>query len=184
MRLLTLSLSCLFALALTGCGQNAGAPAAKSEKASAPKAASEAATPADPAFLLTEQPADPVGVGTAHKESKDEEDVTIVGRIGGSTKPFIEGLAAFTIVDPKLDPCPDDEGCPTPWDYCCTKGSDLKGNTALVKLVSSDGTPVAKDARNLLGVKELTHVVVHGKAKRDEKGNLTVVAEKVFVKKD
>ncbi|MCC7425187.1 MAG: hypothetical protein IT428_33370 [Planctomycetaceae bacterium] len=184
MRLLTLSLSCLFALVIAGCGQNAGTPAAKTERTSKPTAATEVATPADPAFLLTEQPADPVGVGAARKESKDEEEVTIIGRIGGSTKPFIEGMAAFTIVDPKLDPCPDDEGCPTPWDYCCTKGSDLKGNTALVKLVSGDGTPVAKDARNLLGVKELTHVVVHGKAKRDEKGNLTVVAEKVFVKKD
>lgn len=181
MRLFTLSLACLVVFALVGCGQPSNTTAPQAGTAPPAK---ESATALDPAFLLSESPADPVGVGTAHKESKDDDEVTIVGRIGGSTKPFIEGMAAFTVVDPKIAPCPDEEGCPTPWDYCCTAGSKLKANTALVKLVSADGKPVAKDARGLLGVKELTQVVIHGKAKRDEKGNLTVVAEKVYVTKE
>jgi hypothetical protein len=181
MRLVTLSVSCLALFALGGCGQPVDTAAPQAESTPPAK---EAAIPPDPAFLLTDSPADAVGVGKAHKESQDDEDVTIVGRIGGSTKPFIEGMAAFTIVDPKLSPCPSEEGCPTPWDYCCTPGANLKGNTALVKIISTDGKPVAKDARNLLGVKELTQVVVQGKAKRDEKGNLTVVAEKLYVSKE
>ena len=38
------------------------------------------------------------------------------------------------------------------------------------------------DARKLLGVKELSTVVIQGKATRDDQGNLTVAATKVFVR--
>ena len=40
-----------------------------------------------------------------------------------------------------------------------------------------------KDARELLKVKELSTVVIKGKAKRDADGNLTVLANGVYVKK-
>ena len=39
------------------------------------------------------------------------------------------------------------------------------------------------DAKELLSVKELSTVVVKGKAKRDDAGNLTVHASGVYVKK-
>ena len=39
------------------------------------------------------------------------------------------------------------------------------------------------DAKRLLDVKELSTVVIQGKAQRDEAGNLTVLARGVFVKK-
>lgn len=39
------------------------------------------------------------------------------------------------------------------------------------------------DARELLKVKELSTVVVKGKAQRDDAGNLTVIASGVYVKK-
>ena len=42
---------------------------------------------------------------------------------------------------------------------------------------------VETDARKLFDVKELQTVVVRGKAKRDDKGNLTVLASSVFVRK-
>jgi hypothetical protein len=42
---------------------------------------------------------------------------------------------------------------------------------------------VKADARELLKVKELSTVVVKGKAQRDAAGNLTVVASGVFMKK-
>ena len=38
------------------------------------------------------------------------------------------------------------------------------------------------DARELLNVKELTTVVVTGKAQRDDAGNLTILATGVYVK--
>ena len=107
--------------------------------------------------------------------------MTLVGIIGGSSKPFVDGLAAFTIVDPKVPYCSADEGCPTPWDYCCTQ-DQVKGNIATVKIVDDTGKPVAVDARKMLNVKELSTVVVQGTARRDDQGNLTVAASQVFVR--
>ncbi len=52
-----------------------------------------------------------------------------------------------------------------------------------MKVVDDTGNPVGEDAREMLGVKELSTVVVKGKALRDEQGNLTIAASEVFVKK-
>lgn len=134
------------------------------------------------AFLVNEEPAGAIGVAEARKSAANDGEIVVVGRIGGSEKPFVAGLAAFTIVDPALKPCPDDEGCPTPWDYCCDTGS-VKDNIATIKLTDPAGMPLAKDARELLGVKELATVVVRGKAQRSADGNLSLIAKQVFVKK-
>ncbi len=132
-------------------------------------------------YTVNVEPEGAIPVGTARESVEDEQIVTLVGTIGGSTEPFVDGLAAFTIVDPKIPYCSDDEGCPTPWDYCCTQ-DQVKENIATVKVVDDEGKPVADDARQLLGVKELSTVVVQGKAKRDDQGNLTIEASKVFVR--
>jgi hypothetical protein len=47
--------------------------------------------------------------------------------------------------------------------------------------VDEDGNMVKQDARELLGVKELDSVTLVGRAKRDQAGNVTVLASKVFV---
>jgi hypothetical protein len=146
-----------------------------------PTAPRGAATAPDPAFLLPEKPADVRGVAQARNDSQSDEEIAVEGRIGGSTNPFVEGLAAFTLIDTKLQWCADDEGCPTPWDYCC---SDKTGQLALVQVVGPDAQTVSIDARELLGVKELSKVVVRGRAQRDDQGNLTVLADKVHVVKD
>lgn len=135
----------------------------------------------DTRYVATFEPEGAVPVGEARQSAVDEEDVTLVGTIGGSPKPFIGGLAAFTIVDPKVPCCSPEEGCPKPWDYCCTQ-EQVKVNIATVKVVDESGKPVASDARELLGVKELSTVVVQGKAQRDDQGNLTVEAKKVYVR--
>ena len=156
---------------LAGCSQSGPAPTAQTSPSAAP----------DAAYLMAEQPENAQGVGAAAKGTEDE--ITVVGLIGGSQTPFVTDLAAFTIVDPAIPYCSKDEGCPTPWDYCC-KTNELKGNTALVKVVGADGNPVSKDARALLGVKELSKVVVKGKAQRDADGNLTILAQKVHITKE
>lgn len=138
-------------------------------------------TSADSAYLASSEPADAMPVGEAREKATDGEELTLVGLIGGSSEPFVDGLAAFTIVDPKIPYCADDEGCPTPWDYCCTQ-DQVKDNIATVKVVDESGAPVSKTARDLLGVNELATVVVHGVAKRDEQGNLTVETSDVFVR--
>lgn len=132
-------------------------------------------------YLVTTEPEGVMPVGEARQSVVDQQDVTLVGNIGGSTEPFVEGIAAFTIVDPKVPYCAPDEGCSTPWDYCCTQ-DQVKDNIATIKFVDDSGRPVTEDAKSLLGVKELSTVVVTGKAQRDEQGNLTVAARQIFVR--
>jgi hypothetical protein len=156
---------------VVGCGQSATVPATQAKK----EVKSD--------VLLSEQPADAKPVADACEAATDGAAITILGRIGGAENPWVEGRAAFTIVDPKLQPCKPDEGCPTPWDYCCST-DQLPGNRALVKVVDSSGDTVEQDARKLLGVKELQTVVVKGTAKRDEAGNLTVLATGIYVVPD
>lgn len=168
--LVSSSLFALVAVAtLAGCGQKETATTSGS------------AADADQTFLVVAEPQGAVPVGEARKSAGDDEEIVMEGRIGGSPKPFVEGIAAFTIVDPKVQYCADDEGCPTPWDYCCNQ-NEVKENIAMVKVVDEQGQPVAKDARELLGVKELKTVVVKGRTERDEEGNLAILATQVFVK--
>lgn len=173
MRRSVLSLAGLAAVSLgiVGCGNGAAPPATTATSDNTESAV----------YVTKSEPAGAVAVGEARQSAKDKDEVVLVGRIGGSVEPFVDGLAAFTIVDPKVPYCSDDEGCPTPWDYCCEQ-DQVKENIATIKVVDANGKPVAKDARELLGVKELNVVVVQGKAQRDADGNLSVLADQVFVK--
>lgn len=134
--------------------------------------------------LLAAEPEAAHDVIEVRETVSDGDDVVIVGRIGGSGNPWIEGRAVFSIVDGSLKACSDIPGdeCPQPWDYCC-ETSMLPTATALVKVVDEKGDLLKVDAKQLLDVKELSTVVVKGKAQRDKAGNLTVLASGVFVKK-
>jgi hypothetical protein len=129
-------------------------------------------------YVLIDEPAGAKSVAEVRRTAKDNDEVVAVGRVGGSTDPFVEGAAAFTLVDASLKPCSD--GCPTPWDYCCDAPATVAANSAMVQVVDADGRLVATGAKNLLGVKELSEVVVRGKAKRDGQGNLTILASGVY----
>ena len=134
-------------------------------------------------YLLSSEPDDGMNVIKAREVTKNDDQVVIVGRIGGES-PWIEGRAAFFIVDRSLKACSDIPGnkCDTPWDYCC-ETHKLPTSTALVKVVDENGDRVKADARELLKVKALSTVVVKGKAQRDDAGNLTVLASSVYVKR-
>jgi hypothetical protein len=173
----------LLLVALLGGCHSQSASVAKGKTVHGPKPATEP-TEAGQAFRLKEEPTGGKGVLAVRQDSKDGDDVVIVGRIGGSAKPFT-GRAAFTIVDDSIKPCNEigDDACPTPWDYCCGVGKeDLAKATALIKLVGDDGQTRSDDARTLLGLTELQTVVVRGKAKRDDAGNLTIHLNGVFVR--
>jgi hypothetical protein len=172
----------LLVVLLAGCNSKT-APVSQVKSVGKPKPTTEP-TEAGQAFRLQEEPAGGKSVLAVRQESKDGEDVVIVGRIGGSRKPFT-GRAAFTIVDDSIKPCNEigDDACPTPWDYCCGVGKeDLAKGTALVKLVGDDGQTRGDDARTMLGLTELQTVVVRGKAKRDDAGNLTIQMNGIYVR--
>ncbi len=166
----------LVAVAVVGCNNNAP-PQAQSKTAGAPSADGKK-------FLLASEPAGAKSVIDARKSGKNDEEIVVYGRIGGSQNPWVEQRAAFSIVDNTLKACSDIEGddCKTPWDYCCQTDL-LPTATALVKFVDASGKMVAIDARELLDVKELQTVVIRGKAERSPEGNLTVLANGIFVRK-
>jgi hypothetical protein len=173
---LTLCLALFAAFLAAGCGMQ-GTSSDTSPTVSAPRAAAEK-TP----FLLAAEPAGAKGVTDARMDAKDGDDVVVFGRIGGEKKPWVDGRAAFWVVDSAFKACNDkaDDDCKTPWDYCCDDPGELHKGMATVKIVDGEGKTIAVDARELLGVKELQTVVVKGKAKRDEQGNLTVLASGVY----
>jgi hypothetical protein len=158
----------LSAAVVAGCGSS-------TEQKSPPPAA------ANVKFVLATEPAAAQEVIAVRSNAKDDEKLVVVGRIGGDAKPWVTGQAAFTIVDTSLKPCGTDEGCPTPWDYCCS--SDLSKSKLTVKVVDAEGRTVATDAKELLGVKELDTVVIRGKAKRDAAGNVTILADGLYVRR-
>ncbi len=168
--------ACLMILAAStavGCGRTDNATSGGSPAPVAPSA--EGAK-----YLLATEPAGARDVVAARKETKNGDDIILVGRIGGSKNPLGKN-AIFTVVDLSLSSCPDDEGCPTPWDYCCFQ-DQLPSATATVKFEDQPGRAVAEDPRKLLGVNNLDLVVVRGKARRDEAGNLVVVGDGLFIR--
>ncbi|MCI0360893.1 MAG: hypothetical protein L0211_20640 [Planctomycetaceae bacterium] len=166
-------LSLIWTLAtVLGCGTSSG-----------PVTANAPSLPPDPRYALAEEPADAKSVIEVRKAAKDGDEVTITGRIGGDVDPWVKGRAAFLIADHSLVACSEREGdtCPTPWDFCCESG--IAESKATIKIVDEAGETVPTDARTLLNVKELQTVVIRGQAKRDEAGNLTVLAKRVYVKR-
>jgi hypothetical protein len=157
---------------LAGCGR--ATPVAESS----PVAKIDAA-----AYVLAAEPAGAKTVIPVRESAQDQDDVAVVGRIGGSANPWVDGRASFSIVDPVLAACSDDpdDHCPQPWDYCCETDRLAKAK-ALVKFVDGQGRLLAADARELFALKELQTVVVQGKAQRDDAGNLTVLASGIYVR--
>ena len=164
---------------LTGCSQET-TPAGSSMQSETPGVAAVDGSK----FILDAEPEGAGDVIKVREDASDGDDVVIVGRIGGSENPWIDGRAAFSVVDESLKACSDIPGdsCPKPWDYCC-ETPKLPNATALVKVLDENGDLVKADAKGLLDVQELSTVVVQGKAVRDDAGNLTVLASGVFVKK-
>ncbi len=169
----------LVAVFVVGCAQEQLPPGTQ-----VPTAQTEQPTADGAKYVLTTEPDGAKDVIEVREAAGDNDEVVIVGRIGGDMNPWVDGRAAFKIVDPSLKACSDIPGdaCPKPWDYCC-ETDKLPEATALVKVVDESGDVVAADARELLNVTELQTVVVRGTAKRDDAGNLTVLAKGVFLRK-
>ena len=153
------------------------------EPASGPAASVSPPSAEGRQYIAAAEPAGAVGVTEARRSARDKEEIVVVGRIGGEVDPWVAESAAFSIVDQSFKPCSEIEGdsCPTPWDYCCDDPKQLSKGKAMVEFVDADGQPVSIDARKLLGVKELTTVVVKGTARRDGDG-LTILAREVYLK--
>lgn len=170
---LLLTIACSLTV-LTGCGSSSNASMSPATQASDIDGAQ---------FLLSEEPAGARGVIEARESAKDGEALVLVGRIGGAANPWIEGRAAFTLLDPSMLVVDQSEGMEEGQlctGDCCA--AELKECTTLVKIVDAGGELVPVDARELLGLHESDMVVVKGSAKRDESGNFQLLATGVHVR--
>jgi len=132
---------------------------------------------------LSAEPADAKGVIQVREQAKDGDAIVVIGRVGGSKEPCVKGRAAFTIVDPSYQSCDErGETCETPWDYCHATKDEMTRATAMIKVVDAQGKTLSQDVQDLLGIQPLQTVVVQGRAKRDDNGNLTVLAEGIYIR--
>lgn len=135
-------------------------------------------------FLLSEEPDGAVGVIAARESAQDGAPLVLVGRVGGSVNPWIDGRAAFMLLDASMSVVAEGEdsaeGELCTGDCCAT---ERLACTTLVKVVDAGGQVVQVDSRKLLGLKESDMVVVEGTAKKDKSGNFSMLATRVFIRK-
>ncbi len=93
----------------------------------------------------------------------------------------------MTVADLKaVTSCADmdmgEEGCRTPWDYCCTPKDELLANTAIVRVAGPDGQALKGDLRTLKGLDSLKVVIVKGiVGPRPDPAVLVIDATGIFV---
>ena len=136
-------------------------------------------------FFLEKEPAEAKFVEEAKPAAKAGEKILIRGRVGGNVAPFVEGRAVFTIVGPGIKACSDkkEEGCKTPWDYCCENAETIAKHSALIQVVDSSGAPLRTNMKGANGLKELSDVIVVGTTK-EAKGNLLIIyATNIYIVK-
>ena len=135
-------------------------------------------------YVLSTEPEGAVGVIEARESVDDGSSLVLVGRIGGTADPWIEGRAAFTLLDASISTVAEgedaDEAEVCPGDCCATERLSC---TTLVKVVDAQGELVPVDSRKLLGLKEADMVVIQGTAKKDKSGNFVMLADGVFVRR-
>jgi len=136
------------------------------EKKPSPSAGPSAPEGGDtPSFMLASAPVGAISVGVAKRDAAEGEAIVVRGRIGGSRRPFIEGQGAFTLVDAALLRCGEagvEDGCTTPWDYCCEPRENLVAHTLTVQVVDAAGQVVATGLDGTGGLTPGAEVVVVG----------------------
>ena len=113
------------------------------------------------------------------------DQVVFLARIGGRLDPFVENRAVFFVADPSLATCNEveDDGCKTPWDYCCEPRDVLLKHMATVQIVDENGQPMKVSLIDEHGLAPERTVYVTGTVHRmDEAGSFVVNAESIHVK--
>lgn len=175
MRFAILMAPVLITLATLGCGSQSSSP----DLATATPVSFDASK-----YTLADEPDGAIGVIAARGSAKDGDSIVLVGRVGGAANPWIEGRAAFTMLDASKSivatgtESKSDEICMG--DCCALERAEC---TALVTVVDEGGRVLPIDSRKLLGITTSDMIVVRGKAKKDDAGNFVVLADGVYVRR-
>lgn len=134
--------------------------------------------------LLAAKPADALHVTEARTRPAGSA-VTVQGRIGGRSKPFIAERSAFLLADLKAitacDANPEDS-CTEPWDYCCETKAKIAASTCLVQVVGADGQVAGVPLNGVGGMAPGSTVVVTGTlAPQSTPESPVIIAQGVYV---
>jgi hypothetical protein len=154
-------------LVVAACG---GEPAGEDPAAAGPAAA--AAAPAVAKLVLPASPAGAVSVLDAKAAGPKEQGV-VTGRVAY----VVPGYAAFTLMDLSLPYCGEknkEDGCKSPWDYCCETKDTRTEHALVVEARGEDGKPLATPV--LPDLRLLDRVTVAGRLVKDEHGNHVLLA--------
>ncbi len=135
-------------------------------------------------FFLQSQPPQAKSVEEVKKSAKTGDVVTMRGRIGGSKEPFVDGRAVFTLMGLGLPACGEgvsNDGCTTPWDYCCEPSKEIAAHQASIQIADAAGAPLHLSLKGQSGLKELGDLVVVGRVQKAEGDLLVIDATGVYV---
>lgn len=167
----------LFAFLFIGCSDKS-TPVVENN-ATAPPTLANNTSPLDK-LLVTTEPTPASSVVETKEKVKDGEEVIVHGRV----KDFVKGYAVLVIADTSMKACVDntEDTCSTPWDYCCNPKEKIEKSVATVQLTEDGAIPIKTELEGFKGLQRLSsYVTVKGKAKRDEAGNLTIIASNIFL---
>lgn len=171
----------LFTLLFIGCSNKSTPTTENKTQAVTPTNTQNSASNPLDKLLVTTEPTPASSVIETKSKVKDGEEVIVHGRV----KDFVKGYAVLVIADTSMKACVDnpEETCPTPWDYCCNPKEKIEKSVATVQLTEDGATPIKTELEGFKGLQRLSsYVTVKGKAKRDEAGNLTIIASNLFIK--
>lgn len=134
------------------------------------------AAPALQAMVLQAAPVDAVEVRAALAATADAP-LAVRGRVAAITK----GQALLQLMDLSLPYCGEkaaEDGCKTPWDYCCETPETLRAHRMVVEFRDADGRPIATPS--LPDIRLLDAITVQGKLLVDEHGNRTLIGTGLF----
>lgn len=119
-----------------------------------------------PATLLADKAPDgALNVVAARAAAKPGDPIVLHGKVGGKMKPFSDAVAVMVLADleaiTSCDKNPDD-GCETPWDFCCEEPAKIAASTATIQATGADGKVLRSTFRGLGGIKELSELVIAG----------------------
>lgn len=133
-------------------------------------------------YLLADEPPGAVGVLDLRESISGDQQVVVVGQIGGIADPWSRGQASFVIMDPValMEGEGHSENCDCPF---CHKSSEETEGLALVQFVDDSGEVLSVDAQRLFCVSKDQMVVVQGRAKLDQLGHLVVAAHGLYIRR-
>ena len=76
----------------------------------------------------------------------------------------------------------DDDHCSVPWDYCCESRDAMKTGMATIRILNSDGRPIAATAEGSGGLEASKFIVVEGMISgQNDEGLFIVDASRIWV---